>query len=359
MANSDKNILITPNVGAATGTLPNIIFRGADNTPITMRVLDNGTLSFEGTAGQLFSVADGLSGSIFSINDISGMPSFEILSGGLVKLAEYNGQVTINSSAALAVGTGGATTAATGTGTVATLTTTSAHGLAVGDTITVAGVTPTGYNGTYAVTAVPSATQVSYANTTTAAQTVAGTISSAAQVSIRARSAGTVGAVTRAAASQIADIAQWQNSSGTSLASISSVGILTAPIKEKWNIVASAISGTINIDFTTAQNWYYTTSSTSGATTINFRASATATLSSLFPVGESITYVVAVTTGATTPGYFSSVQVDGTVTGVTTRWLGGVAPTTGDASTVNAYTFTIVKTAATPTYTIFASIVKY
>jgi hypothetical protein len=130
-------------------------------------------------------------------------------------------------------------------------------------------------------------------------------------------------------------------------------------IKEKWNIVASAISGTMNVDFITAQNWLYTTASTGGATTINFRASSGTTLSSLIPVGESITYVVAATTGASTPGYFSTVQVDGTVTGVTTRWLGSVAPTGGDASAVNAYIFTIVKTASTPTYTIFASVAKY
>lgn len=130
-------------------------------------------------------------------------------------------------------------------------------------------------------------------------------------------------------------------------------------IKEKWNIVASAISGTMNIDFITAQNWLYTTASTGGATTINFRASSGTTLSSLIPVGESITYVVAATTGASTPGYFSTVQVDGTVTGVTTRWLGSVAPTGGDASAVNAYTFTIVKTSTSPTYTVFSSVTKY
>ena len=100
MANSDKNILITPNVGAATGTLPNIIYRGADNTPITMRVLDNGTLSFEATAGQLFSISDGLTGSIFSVNDISGIPSIEVLDTGLVKLNQYNGQTVIGGASA-------------------------------------------------------------------------------------------------------------------------------------------------------------------------------------------------------------------------------------------------------------------
>ena len=100
MANSDKNILITPNVGAATGTNPTIRFTGADNTPITLRVLDNGTVSFEGTAGQLFSISDGLTGTIFSVNDISGIPSIEVLDTGLIKLNQYNGQTVVGGASA-------------------------------------------------------------------------------------------------------------------------------------------------------------------------------------------------------------------------------------------------------------------
>lgn len=93
MANSDKNILITPNVGATAE--PTIRFTGANNTPLTLRVLDNGTLSFEATSGQLFSIADGMTGTIFSVNDISGIPSIEVLDTGLIKLAQYNGSVVV------------------------------------------------------------------------------------------------------------------------------------------------------------------------------------------------------------------------------------------------------------------------
>jgi len=84
-----------------------------------------------------------------------------------------------NSSAAtmaITMATGAAaTTAASGTGTVATLTFSGSYVYPVGSTVTVAGVTPTGYNGAYTVTA-SSAGSVSYANTTTGAQTVAGTV---------------------------------------------------------------------------------------------------------------------------------------------------------------------------------------
>lgn len=72
-------------------------------------------------------------------------------------------------------GTPVATTAASGTGSVATITTASAHGLVVGEQVTIAGITPTGYRGTFTVTAVPSSTQFSYASTATGSQTVAGT----------------------------------------------------------------------------------------------------------------------------------------------------------------------------------------
>jgi hypothetical protein len=63
---------------------------------ISVRTLEDGTLSFEGGNGQLFSVSDNLSGTIFSVNDISGIPSIEVLDDGTVKLAEYGGTVTVN-----------------------------------------------------------------------------------------------------------------------------------------------------------------------------------------------------------------------------------------------------------------------
>lgn len=71
-----------------------------------------------------------------------------------------------------------ATLTASGTGTTATLTysTPNTPIYYVGSSITVSGITPSGYNGTYTVTA-SSNGSVSYANTTTDAQTVAGTIS--------------------------------------------------------------------------------------------------------------------------------------------------------------------------------------
>jgi len=100
MANTDKNIVITPYIGNASSD-PQIVFSGANASVaaqnITLSVLpaSNGTLSFSGSAGQLFSVTNNLSGTIFSVNDVSGIPSIEVLSTGIVKQAQYSGNVQI------------------------------------------------------------------------------------------------------------------------------------------------------------------------------------------------------------------------------------------------------------------------
>ena len=105
MANSEKNIVITPNIGSTTD-YSKIVFSGADASTtaqnLTLRVYptNGGTLSFEGSSGQLLSIANTMSGTIFSANDISGIPSIEVLDSGLVKLAQYNGSVAINTSTA-------------------------------------------------------------------------------------------------------------------------------------------------------------------------------------------------------------------------------------------------------------------
>lgn len=76
MANSDKNIVITPNVNQAAQ--PNIVFTGFNASPITLRVADDGALSWEGSAGQLFLISNSVSGTLFTVNDASGNPLLEI-----------------------------------------------------------------------------------------------------------------------------------------------------------------------------------------------------------------------------------------------------------------------------------------
>lgn len=99
MANTDKNIVITPNRGQASD--PQIVFSGANASlgpqNITLKVYptNSGTVSFEGSAGQLFSLTNTLTGTIYSVNDVSGIPSIEVLDTGLVKIGQYSGRVLI------------------------------------------------------------------------------------------------------------------------------------------------------------------------------------------------------------------------------------------------------------------------
>ena len=103
MANINKGLVITPNIGASTNN-PNIVFSGADanttaqNITLTAYPTNNGTLSFDGSAGQLFSITNSLTGTLFSFNDVSGIPSIEVLDTGVVKLAQYSGSVGIGTA---------------------------------------------------------------------------------------------------------------------------------------------------------------------------------------------------------------------------------------------------------------------
>ena len=142
-----------------------------------------------------------------------------------------------------------------------------------------------------------------------------------------------------------------RNLDGSAITGGTMAGTVVNRLEEDWNIVASAATGTINLDVNTASVWYYT-SNASANHTINVRGNSGTTLSSLLAVGDSITVVWANTNG-TTAYWPSTFQVDGST--ITPKWQGGTAPTGGNASSIDVYSYTIVKTAATPTYTVFAS----
>jgi hypothetical protein len=61
--------------------------------------LNSGTLSWEGSAGQLFSITNNLtSGSIFSVNDVSGIPSIDVDANGTISLGAYGGNIGIGTT---------------------------------------------------------------------------------------------------------------------------------------------------------------------------------------------------------------------------------------------------------------------
>ena len=138
-----------------------------------------------------------------------------------------------------------------------------------------------------------------------------------------------------------------QTFSGTS----SATAIVLNDAAEVATVSATAATGTINYDITTQSVLYYT-SNASANWTVNFRASSGTSLDTLMSTGQSMTVAFLVTNGAT--AYYNNVvQVDGTATGVTTRWLGG-APTAGNASGIDSYRYLIIKTGSA-TFTVLAS----
>ena len=138
--------------------------------------------------------------------------------------------------------------------------------------------------------------------------------------------------------------------------SSSALAMVVNDIAEVVTVSATAATGTINYDVTTQSVLFYTTNA-SGNFTVNLRASSGTTLNTALSTGQSVTVAFLVTNGGTAY-YNTSVQVDGTTSGVTTRWQGGTAPTTGNASSVDIYTYTIVKT-ANATFSVFAAQTRF
>ena len=130
--------------------------------------------------------------------------------------------------------------------------------------------------------------------------------------------------------------------------------IFVAP-EENVSIVASAATGTINFDVVTAGILYYTSNATANHT-LNIRGNGSTTLSSLLATGGSIT-VAWINTNGATPYYPNVIQIDGNT--ITPKWANGIAVSAGNASSIDIYSFTIVKTSSSPTYTVFGSQGKF
>ena len=141
-----------------------------------------------------------------------------------------------------------------------------------------------------------------------------------------------------------------QTFNGTS----SKLAMVLTDIAEAATVSATAATGTIAYDVTTQSVLYYT-SNASANWTVNFRGSSGTSLNTLMSTGQMITLAFLVTQGSTAY-YNSAVQVDGS--SVTPKWQGGTAPAAGNASSIDVYTYTIVKTGSAA-FTVFASQTKF
>ena len=156
--------------------------------------------------------------------------------------------------------------------------------------------------------------------------------------------------------SDVASLSTAQTFTGTkTLAGTSSVlaEILTNAA-EVATVSATAATGTINYDVTTQSVIYYT-SNASANWTVNFRASSGTSLNTAMTTGQSVTAAFLVTQGST--AYYNSVvQVDGST--VTPKYQGGTAYAAGNASSIDVYMYTIVKT-GNAAFTVFTSQTKF
>jgi hypothetical protein len=128
----------------------------------------------------------------------------------------------------------------------------------------------------------------------------------------------------------------------TAKQTFSSAGVASIKIKNALEAIstsANSASGTINLDLLSQSIVYYTGNAT-GNFTINLRGSAETTLTSLLAEGESITCVF-LTTNSGTAYYQNGFQIDGNT--VTPKWQGGTAPSSGNASSVDVYSYTVIK----------------
>jgi hypothetical protein len=118
-------------------------------------------------------------------------------------------------------------------------------------------------------------------------------------------------------------------------------GSLLKRVKETTTVSATAAANTISYDFITQSVLYYTSDAT-GNWVLNVRGDSGTTLNSVMSTGQSATVAFLATQGSTAY-YQTALQVDGSA--VTPKYQGGSAPTEGNASGVDAYVFTIIKTA--------------
>lgn len=124
---------------------------------------------------------------------------------------------------------------------------------------------------------------------------------------------------------------------------------------ETATVSATAATGAITY-FPSTQSVLYYTSNASGNWTLNVTFGALTTMDTALSTGQSMTIAFLVTQGSTAY-YNTSVQIDGTTSGVTTRWIGG-APTAGNASGIDSYRYLIIKTGSA-TFTVLASVTQF
>jgi hypothetical protein len=84
---------------------PTIQLSGSAYSSIALEVLESGSVSFQGTSGSLFSISDSLSGSLMSVNDISGLPILEVFDDDRVVMGSFGQNTLVVTGSLVGIGT--------------------------------------------------------------------------------------------------------------------------------------------------------------------------------------------------------------------------------------------------------------
>jgi hypothetical protein len=134
---------------------------------------------------------------------------------------------------------------------------------------------------------------------------------------------------------------------------------LTSPVLNGAALEAAFTTGTGFAGYTflatTNGSVQFSTANATANGTLNITSASGVTLNTLMSNNQAITVALAITNGATAY-YPTAYQIDGSA--VTPKWAGGTAPAAGNASSIDVYTFTIIKTASA-TFTVLASQTRF
>lgn len=123
---------------------------------------------------------------------------------------------------------------------------------------------------------------------------------------------------------------------------------------ETVNVLGAAPSSTQNF-YVNSGSVQFANVNTANNWTLNVAFSSGTALNTAMSVGDSVTIAFLAQNGGTAY-YQTAFNIDGS--SATVKWLGGTAPSSGNTNSVDAYTFTIIKTASA-TYTVLGSQSRY
>jgi hypothetical protein len=150
---------------------------------------------------------------------------------------------------------------------------------------------------------------------------------------------------------------------GVGVTPVSNNGVLQlgsyAAIKslvETATITGAAPASTTQFDWATQAVQYYTSNATTNFT-LNIRGNGSTSLNTIMQTGQSASIALLVTNGS--PAYYmSAINIDGTASGVTVKYINGNSITTGNANSIDIYSITVIKTGSA-TYTVLVSQTKF